>query len=671
MAGKKHKVGTKSSAGQSPLPGFFKPMLATLIDEPFHEPGWTYEIKWDGYRALSFLNKGSVEILSRNNKPFDEKFYPIHQSLSALPIKAVVDGEIVVLTNNGVSDFGALQNWRSEADGQLIYYLFDIIWYEGQDLKELPLIERREILKRIVPNNDDTIRISESFKENGVDFYNAAYEMGLEGIIAKKEDSIYSPDLRSKDWLKVKTSRFQEAIICGFTKNKGRKRFSSLMMGVYNGKELHYIGLVGTGFSDKLQSEILEKLDPLITPECPFPTVPEYNKPSRFRPNPPAATATWVKPQIVAEVSYTEITKDGVMRHPSFKGLREDKNPKDIVWEKPKQVNDLIKEDNILQEQKLISSPKETSRKTLLNPKDETQVRSINGHELKFTNLSKLYWPEEGISKRDMLNYYYQIAPVIIPYLKDRPQSLNRFPNGIHGKSFYQKNISGKAPEWVSTFPYRSEGIDKEFLVGSDEASLLLMASLGAIEMNPWFSRVQSPDNPDWCIIDLDPDKNTFDQVISAALEVKKVLDAIDVPSYCKTSGSTGMHIYIPLGAKYSYDESQMFARLIVNIVHRQIPEYTSIERKILDRGGKMYLDFLQNRPQATIAAPYSLRPKPGATVSMPLHWEEVKPGLKMKDFNIFNAVDRVKLEGDLFKGTLSDGIDLKKTIDKADTIFK
>lgn len=240
-----------------------------------------------------------------------------------------------------------------------------------------------------------------------------------------------------------------------------------------------------------------------------------------------------------------------------------------------------------------------------------------------------------------------------------------------HGQSFYQKDVKGKAPDWVKTFPYvNGEGEHKEYLVGADEATLLWMASLGCIEMNPWFSRIQSPDNPDYCVIDLDPDKNTFDQVIEAAREVKKVCDAIDVPCFCKTSGSTGIHIYIPLGAKYSYDQSQMFARIIVNIVHKQLPTYTSLERMIAKRNGKMYLDFLQNRPGATIAGPYSLRPKPGATVSMPLHWDEVKPGLKMKHFTIFNAMDRLKAEGDLFKGVLGKGIELEKVIKKAQNTF-
>jgi bifunctional non-homologous end joining protein LigD len=295
----------------------------------------------------------------------------------------------------------------------------------------------------------------------------------------------------------------------------------------------------------------------------------------------------------------------------------------------------------------------------------------VNGCPLTFNNLSKIYWPEDAVTKRDMFNYYDQVAEYMVPYLKDRPMSLNRFPNGIYGKSFYQKDVKGKAPDCMATMPHTtSDGVDKEYLVAKNKASLLWMASLGCIEMNPWFSRVQSPDHPDFCVIDLDPDQNTFDQVIEAARITREVLKAIDVPSFPKTSGSTGMHIYIPLGAKYTYDQSQLFAKIIVSLVHKQIPDYTSLERQIKNRGGKMYLDFLQNRPDATIAGPYSLRPKPGATVSMPLSWDEVKPGLTMRHFTIRNSIGRLKETGDLFDGVLGEGIDLETTIQKAKAVF-
>ncbi len=265
------------------------------------------------------------------------------------------------------------------------------------------------------------------------------------------------------------------------------------------------------------------------------------------------------------------------------------------------------KKATVASKQKIKLRPVESNgRKTLLNPSDETQVRSVNGHELKFSNLSKIFWPKEGYTKRDLLNYYYQVAPYILPYLKDRPQSLNRFPNGIAGKSFYQKDVSSTAPDWVTQFPYHTqEGEDKNFLVVDDETSMLWMANLGVIEMNPWNSTIHKPDNPDWCIIDLDPsEKNTFDQVIETARVTKQVLDSLKVTGYCKTSGSTGIHIYIPMGARYSYEECQLFGKLIATRVQHELAGFTSIERMTDKRKGKIYVDYLQNRPKATLAAP-------------------------------------------------------------------
>lgn len=639
-----------------------KPMLATLVEKPVDEKGWLYEVKWDGFRAISYLNKGSVELRSRNNKDFNKKFYPIYQALKDWGVNAVVDGEIIVVSDKGKPDFNALQEWRSEADGELVYYVFDLLWFDGYDLTNLSLEERKAILKKIIPTSGN-IRISEAFETSATEFFALADKLDLEGIIAKKADSIYKSDVRSREWLKVKTEKHQEAIVAGYTINENTtKKFSALLMGVYEGKELVFIGPVGTGFTAKMQDELLKKMKPLQTSECPFAEVPDYNKPSRFRPNPPKAKVIWLKPELVAEVSYRAVGGDGGMRHPSFRGLRDDKNPKDVKREEAVVFDGSMDAPANALEEKILTKV-DKGRKTFLNPKDETQVRDINGHELKFTNLSKVYWPVEGYTKRDMLNYYYQVTPYMLPYMKDRPQTLNRFPNGINGESFYQKDVTGKVPSWIEKYEYFSEGDQrqKHFMVCTDEASLLYIASLGCIEMNPWSSRVQSPDNPDWCVIDLDPDKkNTFEQVIEAANVTKEVLDALGLPSFPKTSGSTGLHIYIPLGAQYSYEQSKEFARAIVKIVNAQIPQFTSIERKVSDRKGKMYLDFLQNRPQATLAGPYSLRPKPSAPVSMPLDWSEVKKGLKIQSFTIKNAIGRLKDTGDLFAGVLGAGIDME-----------
>jgi bifunctional non-homologous end joining protein LigD len=671
------------TAPKSKVPANIKPMKATLVDEPFDEPGWVFEVKWDGYRAIANIQKNEVSLISRNNLPF-EKYYPINEALKKWGMNAVLDGELLVLNEKGISDFGTMQNWRSEADGNLVYYIFDILWYEGKNLMGLPLGDRQAILKEILPTDNDHIRQSKVFDANGIDFFAAAERMGLEGIIAKKADSNYTSDLRSKEWLKVKVQRRQEVVIAGFTKNEGTgKSFSALVLGVYDNKgDLQFVGKVGTGFSDKLQKEMMSQFEPLITKDSPFDYEVDVDKPTRFRPRRMGAKPTWLKPELVCEVGFAEVTSDGVFRQASFKGMRSDKKAKDVVLETPADTEETVTEAETQPAKKVtikskkadlkLEPVKSTERKTLLNPTEDTQTKKVCGHELKFNHVTKLYWPEDKVTKGDMLNYYYKVGEYMMPYLKDRPMSLNRFPGGIHGQSFYQKNVTDKAPDWAKTFDHvTDEGKVTKYLVGTDEASLLWMNSLGCIEINPWFSRAETPDNPDYCVIDLDPDKHTYDQVVEAARIVKDSLDAIDVPCFSKTSGSTGMHIYIPLGGKYTYQQSQLFANIIVKHVHEQIPDYTSLERSIAARKGKMYLDYLQNRPGATIAGPYSLRPKPGATVSMPLSWDEVKPGLTIQHFNIHNALDRLKETGDLFHGVLGEGIDLEKTLKKAQTVFK
>jgi bifunctional non-homologous end joining protein LigD len=638
-----------------------EPMLATLVDEPFDSDDWIYEIKWDGYRAVAFVEGNTVELKSRNNKSFAEKFYPIFDELKKIKLNAVLDGEIVVLKEQGKADFGSLQNWRSEADGDLVYYIFDILWYKGKDLTGLKLTERKAILKEVLPNSQ-IIMLSEEFHTSGTEFLEAAKKMGLEGIMAKRKDSQYYTHERTKDWLKIKANKRQEVVIGGFTRNEDtRKEFSSLLVGVYDGKELVYTGKVGTGFNQKMQKEMMEQFKPLIINKPPFASEPDVNKPSRFRPNPPHATVTWLKPELIGEVSYAELTSDGVMRHPSFKGMRSDKSAKSVILEKEESTGEAVSS----KASEMIKSRSKASRKTLVNPTEKSQVKKVSGHEVHFSNLDKIFWTKEKITKGDLINYYYQIAPFLMPYLKARPESMNRYPNGINGKSFFFKNVKGKVPDWMDTYDYYSEEDKehKEYLIANDEATLLHMINMGCIELNPWSSTIKKPDHPTFCIIDLDPDKNSFEQVIETAQVTKAILDDMGVPSYPKTSGSTGLHIYIPLGNKYTYEQSKEFARIIVTLVNRELPKYTSIERHISDRKGKMYLDFLQNRPHATIACAYSVRPKPGATVSMPLEWAEVKKGLKMFDFTIKNAIERVEAMGDIFKPVLGKGINLEKII--------
>ncbi|HEY4936451.1 MAG TPA: non-homologous end-joining DNA ligase, partial [Puia sp.] len=469
------KLKLPPGAKKARFPVSLKPMLAVLTNKPFDEEGWLYEVKWDGYRALAFMKKTKVDLKSRNDKSFNDKFYPVTKALKDLRMNAVLDGEIVVVDKNGISSFGALQNWRSEADGELYYYVFDILWLNNKDLTQIPLLQRRKVLEKLIPEKS-IIKLSKSFDHSGIEFFESAKKIGLEGVMAKKANSLYKPGERSDEWLKIKVTKRQEMVIGGFTKNdKSSKYFSSLLVGVFEKAVFTYMGKIGTGFSDKMKMDLLRQFKPLIIKSSPFEKMPVVNKPSRFRPNPPHVVATWIKPELACEVSFAEMTKDGVMRHPSFEGLRDDKNAKTVIMEKTIPAEKAIKKSNKIKGKNIITPVGQNEKKSLLNNKEETQVKRINGHELKFTNLSKLYWPKEKISKRDMLNYYFEVAPYILPYLKNRPQSMNRHPNGITGKSFYFKDITGKAPSWLNTFLYHSEADnrDRNYLVAKNEASLL------------------------------------------------------------------------------------------------------------------------------------------------------------------------------------------------------
>lgn len=685
---------------RTPMPKNIIPMLATLTDGPFDDTDWLFEIKYDGYRAVSYLDGNDVSIMSRKNLSFNNKFTPVAEALQELNIKAVLDGEIVALNEEGKSEFQLLQQWQKSGKGELVYYVFDILWFNGYNLMELPLYERKIILQQVLPEHP-MVRFSDHVEQAGEQFFNAATEQGLEGIIAKAKVSAYTPTIRTKQWLKIKTNQRQEVVIGGFTETRGsRSHFGALVLGVYEKNKLIYAGHTGSGFTEQSLAAVYKKLKPLITSTTPFDKKPKTNMP-----------CTWVKPVLVCEVKFSEWTKDNILRQPIFMGLREDKNAKDVHKEKAVHSSKAVEkgeeetasrhQTHASKKMKTKTTTKKTAAKTakrstgkaerekknaqskkattqkastkatslpdgFLNDTEKEQVVIINKKELTFTNLDKIYWPAEKITKRDLLNYYGRIAPFMLPYMKDRPQSMNRFPNGINKPGFYQKDVTGKVADWIEKHDYVSEsdGEKKQYLVCTDEASLLYMANLGCIEMNPWHSTTKKPDNPTWCVIDLDPDgKITFDQVIEAAQIIKQLTAELGVDTYCKTSGSTGLHIYIPLGAAYDYDQSRQLAELLVTLAHHEMPSFTSLERSPAKRKNKIYLDYLQNRSIQTIAAPYSLRPKPGATASAPLHWDEVKKGLQISDFTIANMYSRAREVGDIFEPVLGKGINLKNVL--------
>ncbi len=682
-----------SLARKTSMPEAIQPMMATLVDDAFDDESWIYEIKWDGYRSVAYCNNSEVELISRNQKPFTEKYEPVTEALRELGLKAVLDGEIVAVDENGLAVFQSLQNWQN-SPSRLQFFVFDVMWIDGYDVTQLPLLERKRLLREIIPEDDEVVKYSDHVVGKGREFFNAALNQGLEGIMAKNGNSIYHLGERTADWMKIKVNQRQEVVIAGYTEpRKSRKYFGSLLLGLYEKEQLVYIGHTGSGFTAKSLEDIYNRLQPLKTEKCPFVDCPKGNMP-----------VTWVKPKLIGEIKFTEWTKHRMARHPIFMGLRTDKKPKDVTFEKA--VNMAMMKKNIKKPAKKAASkkaatkksaskktavkknaarktaqkttaksasPKKASKsKAASDPLDLTagndQLIQLNGHELKLTNLNKIYWKKEGFRKGDMINYYMAIAPYMMPYMVDRPQSLNRHPDGIDGPNFYQKDQRGKLPSWMQTHDDFSESTNKtvQYLVCSNEATLVYMANLGCIEMHPWHSRSQSWQQPDWCLIDLDPDNtNSFDQVMDVAKLVKQVLDSIGAAAYCKTSGSSGIHIYIPLGAKYSYDQSKQLAELVLTLVNHEMPEITSMERSPSKRKGKIYLDYLQNRETQTAAAPYSLRPKPGVPVSTPLDWSELKKGLTSKTWHAGNIFDRLKTEGDLFKPVLGKGIDLGKVLSK------
>jgi len=598
-----------------------KPMLGSAIDKPFDDKDWIYEIKWDGYRAIAEVSD-EIQLYSRNFLDFRAKYPSVVEALKSFKNEVVVDGEVVALDENGKPSFQMLQN-VDKKKSQICYVIFDILRLDGKDLTELPLIERKKILKKIFPKHP--LLINSSYVEKrGVDFYKIAVKQDLEGIMAKNKNSRYYPGLRSKEWLKIKTTKRQETVICGFTSPRGsRGYFGALVLGVYKNGKLNFVGHTGSGFDDKSLVSLYKRLKPLIQKKSPFTeTLPKLNGP-----------VAWVKPQLVCEIKFSEWTGDNRMRHPIFMGLREDKKATEVVREQTKTTPP-------------VSAVIKRSKKKLM-----------------FTNLDKIFWPKEKITKGDLIKYYKKIAPVILPYLKDRPESMKRHPNGINGESFFQKNIVNEVPDFVKTVSIDSDGKEVNYLVCQNEETLLYMANLGCIELNPWNSRLEHLDYPDYLIIDLDPANIAFEKLITVAQTVHKVLEEACAPGYCKTSGQRGLHVFIPLGGRYDYDQVKSYAELLMNIVHERCPDITSIKRATEGRKDKIYLDFLQNRYAQTLAAPYCVRPVAGAPVSTPLKWEEVKKGLDPKKFTMKTIFKRLQKFGDLWKPVLTEKVDLAKSL--------
>ncbi|HWQ01010.1 MAG TPA: DNA ligase D, partial [Gaiellaceae bacterium] len=514
----------------------YEPMLATPAETLPSGSGWLFEVKWDGYRALAYLRGGEAKLVSRNGNDLTDRFRGIANAIprTVKTPDAVLDGEVCALDEDGRPSFSAMQ--QAKTGTPLVYEVFDVLEVEGEPLADLPLHQRRERLAKLLDRRNATVRMSETF-EDGEALYEAAMEQRLEGIVAKRADSPYRQGRRTRDWLKIKTHGRQEFVIAGYTKGQGRRsgRFGSLVLGVWRGRELVYVGNVGTGFTDKVIDELLAKLRPIEQKESPFGVVPKMPKVRK-------ADVVWVRPELVCEVEFVEWTHDGRLRAPSFQGLREDKTAGEVHREEPL----------------------------------PTELRK-GSRVLKLSKLDKVFFPDDGITKGDLLAYYRAVAPVLLPHIKDRPFTMKRFPDGIEGGHFFQKDAPVHMPEWIPTREFEvstRESPRKRRKIRAplvnDELGLLWMVNMGCIDLNTWYSRVDRPERPDFVLFDLDPAAQVgFAEVVEVTLLVKQVLDALGLEGFVKTSGSDGMHVLVPVERRYTYDRTREFAEIVAGTLAR------------------------------------------------------------------------------------------------------
>jgi bifunctional non-homologous end joining protein LigD len=595
----------------------YEPMLASLVQDLPSGDGWLFEPKWDGYRALAYVRGGEATLRSRRGNDLSTRFATVAKELpKALRTPdAVVDGEVCALDENGRPSFSAMQ--QGKPGTALVYEIFDVLEIDGEELCALPLTERRQRLEQLViPSR--TIQVSGAF-EDGAALLEAAKEQGLEGVMAKKATSRYQAGSRGRDWLKIKTHGEQEFVVVGYTKGEGRRArtFGSLVLAVNENRSLRWVGNVGTGFTEKTIAGLLAALEPLRIDESPLAVVPKMPKVRK-------ADVVWVRPELVAQVKFAEWTHDGHLRAPVFLGLRDDKEAADVHEEKPQQRAGV-----------------------------------------KLSNLDKLFWPDDDpngpITKGDLLDYYRAVAPVLVPHLRGRPFTLRRYPDGAYGKAFFQKDAPKGMPEWIPRFrvevstrerPPKRRWIEAPLV--NDERTLLWMVNMGCIDMNAWYSRVDKPERPDFALFDLDPSPDVgFKEVVQVALVVKEALDALGLVSFPKTSSAEGMHVLVPIERRSTYAQTREFCEIVAGAIARTHRGLATTEWSKAKRRGVL-IDANQNGEGKTIASVYSVRPRPGAPVSTPLRWDEVKESLDPASFTMDAVLERIRRHGDLFEGVLT-----------------
>ncbi|HEV2672130.1 MAG TPA: DNA ligase D [Gemmatimonadales bacterium] len=601
-------------------------MLAETREDPFTRDGWIFEVKLDGYRMRAACQDGEAMLYSRKGLDYTESFPEIARAVKAIPFEGVIlDGELVVLNEAGKPSFnllqargrvGAREARRAAIETPATLYVFDLLAFGGYDLRKLPLVARKAILQKILPQTGP-LRYSQHFEKTGEALYEQVMRLGLEGIMAKKADSPYRNG-RSGDWLKIRADRIDDFVVVGFTKGKGgRGGFGSLHVGAYQDGTLIYCGRAGSGFSGSQLDEIGAQLALLVrkTPAC---------EPPKGGQLPKGPDHSWVEPKLICDVRYKEMTKDGLLRQSVFLRFRDDKKPEDVVMPGSRSTEHGAEGEK----SNVLPAP-----------------RSVLPREVKFSNLDKIFWPEEKYTKGDLIEYYRSMAPWLLPYLKDRPVVLTRYPDGINGKSFYQKDAPGFVPDWIQTIPIWSEDTQRDisYFVCNDVESLVYLVNLGTIPLHMWMSRIDDLTKPDWCLIDLDPKDAPFEHVITLAKTMRKLCEQVEMPAFVKTTGKSGLHIMLPLGRQMTYQQCLQFAMLFARLVTDRHPDIATTQRTISKREGKVYVDAFQNRAGQLMVAAYSVRPSPGAPVSMPIDWDEVNSKLHNSNWTIKNALKRMQ----------------------------
>jgi len=603
-----------------------KPMLARA-GEAFDRAGWLFEVKYDGYRMLIERDGDAVTLRSRNGLDLTANFPDVERLARRLPYpQFTMDGEAVVQAPHGRPSFPLLQQRAKVRDARLLtrlarelpitYYAFDLPQALGYDLRDVPLIKRKALLQAMLPSAG-AMRFSDHVVRHGMKAYAGMQRLGLEGVVGKRADSTYRSG-RSDDWVKVRAQRSGDFVIVGWVPAKSNAQdVGALALGEFRGEGLAYCGRVGSGLGGATRRELKERLAALAKGMA-------LTDDKEIR---------WVAAELVCEAAFQEYSTSGHLRLPAFLRLRDDKPPADC-----------------------------------LSAFDDLQPIAPAADappDVVVTNRDKTFFPEQGRTKGDLVDYYERVAPWMLPYLRERPLVLTRFPDGIHGKSFYQRDAPDFAPEWVkrASLWTDAEQRDVDYFMAENAASLKYFANLGAIPIHAWHSRIDDLAHPDWCVLDLDPKDAPFQHVIGAAKEIRDLLEELALPGYLKTSGASGLHVLVPLARRLTHEQSRTLAELLARVVVARRPETCTITRLVRQRGGKVYIDYLQNRHGQLIVAPFSARAEPAASVSMPVKWSELNGRLKNANFHIGNAVARLKRSGDPMRGVLTDRPDLEAAV--------